>query len=300
MKLQTNIDKCEIFGEAPQKMMDFVSTATVGDVIKRDGYALVVTKTDGVILGKNTTATFAIRMEDNTLATITFKNTRKFYGTWILIVNNRVFYTSMLYPYSRQSSDFDFIPLILDDLGLNILGISKLEVALDVNVNAGKRLTNIRKDTKGYDLILHGRKVSDMQRLKGCGLWYNISRKTLEKHPTLYIENAKGLSLKTYSKRDEIWESGKYYIMDWNGWDGKIWRSEIFTKNRDINSWIKYCENSNDDTLYTSCLMHFLHNLSLPEYRLRFWRWQVQRLMRFSRKKDSKKCDVFDVIVKNI
>ncbi|MCH5174704.1 MAG: hypothetical protein J1F40_02320 [Prevotellaceae bacterium] len=179
--------------------------------------------------------------------------------------------------------------------------VTKLEVALDTNVNAGLRIKRIRKNTDGFNLILHGRNVREEERLIGCGVWHNLSRKKLESNPSEYIENYKGLSLKTYSKMDEIADVGrKQYIAEWNGLRDKMWRAEISAKSEDVKDWLDYCGRSNDKTLHSPCIMQFIYRLSEPDYRLRFWRWQSRRLMRYTRKTDDAKFDVFDVIVGNI
>lgn len=355
MKFSTNIDKCKLFGTTPMYLMEYVSTVSVGNILKRDGYSLITTQTDGFAgTEKNTSAIFDVRIGDNKLGVLTFQSSRKHNGVWTFCVDNRVFYTSFwqmsevnlntedrcsdsisipenqllnreykvpmgnstllgqlsqkrlskkpvtIYPYDRYSA-FMFIPLIIDDLRLNLRTITKLEIAFDANVNAGLRLKRIRKDTEAYNLILHGKKVTETERMTGCGLWHNFSRKKLESNPSEYIENYKGLSLKTYSKMNEIADIGKkQYIANWNGFWDRMWRSEVSTKSEDVKDWLNYCEISNDETLYTPCIMQFLYRLSEPDYRLRFWRWQSRRLMRYTRKTDDAKFDVFDVITGNI
>ena len=304
MKIKTNVDKCELFGVTPMHLIKDVENVRIGDVWNKEGYRLMAVNTDGDTTSTqtNTTVTFAILMDDVCLARITFKNSRKFYGVWTMRVSNRTFYSSTLYPnglYGYKYSDFDFIPIIINDLGLTLMTVRKLEIDVDVNVKAGKRLRDIRKNTKDYDLILHGRKVGENARLNGCGLWFEYSRNNLCNHPTEYIRNAKGLSVKTYSKRDEISNSNKDYIADWNGWNGKMWRSEVTTKNPDILRWIEYTKNQ-DYTLKTFDLMQFLHFLSIPAYRLAFWRYQSQRLIRYNRKRDNRKVDMYDVIIGKI
>lgn len=168
-----------------------------------------------------------------------------------------------------------------------------------MNVKTGKRLRDIRKNTEDYDIILHGRKVNENARLNGCGLWFEYSRNNLCLPPTEYKRNAKGLLVKTYSKRDELANSNKEYIAEWNGWQGKMWRSEVTTKNPDILRWIEYTKKQ-DYTLKTFDLMQFLHFLSMPAYRLAFGRYQTPRLLRYNRKRDNHKIDMLDVIVGNI
>ncbi|MCH5174703.1 MAG: hypothetical protein J1F40_02315 [Prevotellaceae bacterium] len=180
MKFNTNIDKCELFGTTPQNLMEYVSKVSVGDVLKREGYTLTATQTDGFVgMDRNTSVTYSVRIGDNELGKLTFKSSRRYKGVWTFRVDNRVFYTSFwempdvnsnskdccsdivsvqenplqnieykvpigdkalvellskkrlsnrcvaIYPQHRYSA-FGFIPLILDDLCLNLKNSNKI------------------------------------------------------------------------------------------------------------------------------------------------------------------------------
>lgn len=141
------------------------------------------------------------------------------------------------FSYSNEALYDDFLLAsrfyIEEALGLNFENISKIDIAIDANVNVVKRFYKIYRDST-YDLILNGRKVtSDMDAyISDVEGHYVGSRNKPYKHKTFYVHNRdRSLELRAYNKSLEIQEeSGKTYIEHHVGF-GNLYRLEVSCKN---------------------------------------------------------------------
>ncbi len=118
-----------------------------------------------------------------------------------------------------------------DALGLTFKQISKLDIALDSNINIVKRFYKIFRN-ENYSVIINGKKTSDAMNelVPEVDGHYFGSRESPYKHKTFHIRNgskSKDLQIIGYDKSLEIEEkSGKTYIEDEDGFCG-IHRLEV-------------------------------------------------------------------------
>lgn len=100
-----------------------------------------------------------------------------------------------------------------DALGLEFYRISKLDIAIDFNINVYRRLYHLFRD-EAYSLVILNKHYTNLdEEVKEVLHIAQGTRKRPLKNRAFYIENKdKSLSLKCYNKSIERLESGKSYI----------------------------------------------------------------------------------------
>lgn len=120
-----------------------------------------------------------------------------------------LFDNSLLYDYNLLVSLF----CIEDALSLEFYRVSKLDIALDFNINIHHRLYKILRDD-AYSLVILNRLYRNMdEELKGVLHVSTGTRKRPKKNNSIYIESKdKSLGLRCYNKSHELAETIKPYI----------------------------------------------------------------------------------------
>lgn len=170
---------------------------------------------------------------------------------------------------------------IEEALGLTFERISKLDIAIDSNLNVVKRFYKYLRNAD-YDLILNGTKESNMDEyitdIEGS---YSGSRKNPYKHKTFYVHNRdRTLEIRGYNKSLEIAEkSGKEYI-ERNAGFGGLYRLEVACKNhKQIMKTLHDLGIIYEEDLYAK--------LQLEEFLLLLFENFSRRLIRFTYKRKS-------------
>lgn len=103
-------------------------------------------------------------------------------------------------------------------LGLEFYRVSKIDIALDLNVNVVRRFYRLYRD-EAFSLVILGRRYSNMDEdVKEILHISTGTRKRPLKNRSFYIDNKdKSLALRGYNKSAELLESGKPYIPNISG-----------------------------------------------------------------------------------
>lgn len=186
-----------------------------------------------------------------------------------------------LYKDNEQLSHGRFY--IGETLGLTFKQISKLDIALDSNINIVKRFYKIFRD-ESYSVIINGKKTSDAMNelVPEVDGHYFGSRKSPYKHKTFHIRNgskSKDLQVVGYDKSLEIEEkSGKTYIEEEDGFCG-IHRLEVRCgSHKQISKILKDLKWSEEELFI---------RLSDEETRLLLFENISRRLIRFTKQRKS-------------
>lgn len=251
-KSKLNIDYLKLCYRQPEGVFETIASTT-GNVFHGDGYELQITERDAFVLR----AEVFIQHDGEvmSLGSLLLNNGNAFDGKAFFEFNNRAFYEAAL----ASPEKVNFIPsfgYIATDLGLEFNNCTRVDIALDTNINVLARVKKKIRNHQGYDMFLCRRKITDAdEKLQGYGEYFASTRKRLIKSPEIIIEQAKddGTRLKIYDKTRELTESrtdkaDRYY--NWLGeeWDREkdhIYRVEVSIRNNDQKD------------IYTKCRSRF-------------------------------------------
>lgn len=163
-----------------------------------------------------------------------------------------LFDNALLYDFYLLASRF----YIEDALSLEFYRVSKLDIALDLNINIHRRLYKLFRDA-AYSLIILNRQYHEMDKeVKEVLHVETGTRKRPKKNKSFYIQNKdKSLSLRCYNKSAEIVETEKSYISNISG-KLPMYRLEVsFANHKNIRKSLNideeevYCKLQDDDFL---------------------------------------------------
>lgn len=144
---------------------------------------------------------------------------------------------------------FDYIA---SDLGLEYNNCTRVDIALDTNINVLARVKKNIRNHEGLDMYLCRHKVANAdEKIQGHGEYYASTRKRLIKHPGIIIEHTKdeGTLLRIYDKTRELVEhqddkAEMYYNWlgnDWNREKDHIYRVKVSIRNEDLKDIFCKC-----------------------------------------------------------
>ena len=247
-KYKLNIDYLKLCYRQPDGIFDAIA-GTLGDIFYGDGYELRITERDISILR----AEVLIQHDGElmSLGTLMLNNGSRFMGKAFFEYSNRAFYeTSTMFP--DKANYIPYFDYIAGDLGLEYNNCTRVDIALDTNINVLARVKKNIRNHEGLDMYLCRHKVVDAdEKLPGYGEYYASTRKRLIKRPEIIIEQAKdeGTRLKMYDKTRELVEhrddkADLYYSWlgeDWNREKDHINRLEVSIRNEDLKDIYKKC-----------------------------------------------------------
>ena len=247
-KYKLNIDYLKLCYRQPEGVFETIA-GTVGDIYYGDGYELLITERDISILR----AEVLIQHDGElmSLGTLMLNNGSRFKGKAFFEFSNRAFYA----PFTMFPEKANYIPFfdyIAGDLGLEYNNCTRVDIALDTNINVLARIKKNIRNHKELDMYLCRHKIADAdEKMPGYGEYYASTRKRLIKRPEIIIEQAKeeGTRLKIYDKTRELVEHREnkadcYYNWLGDGWNREkdhIYRVEVSIRNEDLKDIYKKC-----------------------------------------------------------
>ena len=260
-KYKLNIDYLKLCYRQPEGIFETIA-GTVGDIFYGDGYELLITERDISILRAE------VLIQHNgelmTLGTLMLNNGSRFKGKAFFEFGNRAFYeTSTMFP--EKANYIPYFDYIAGDLGLEYNNCTRVDIALDTNINVLARVKKNIRNHEGLDMYLCRHKVVDAdEKLTGYGEYYASTRKRIIKRPEIIIEQAKdeGTRLKIYDKTRELVEhrddkADQYYSWlgeDWDSEKDHINRVEVSIRNEDLKD------------IYTKCRGRFVPEMQDPPF----------------------------------
>ena len=109
----------------------------------------------------------------------------------------------------EKSNYVPYFDYITNDLGLEYNNCTRVDIALDANINVLARAKKNIRNHEGLEMYLCRHKVANAdEKIQGYGEYYASTRKRLIKHPEIIIEQAKdeGTRMKIYDKTRELVE----------------------------------------------------------------------------------------------
>lgn len=152
---------------------------------------------------------------------------------WIKI-DNRVLYTP-LYP---SVSVLSYLYFIAEDLSLIYNNITRLDIAVDSNVNYPVRLKKAVRDMSLTPVVL-GKAYTEPKEIIRKLLYIHTADRIRYRTDNISLSSSdKDEALCLYNKSEEIKESGKDYIAEWDRITGTIYRAEIRLKRAAIKEFL--------------------------------------------------------------
>ena len=249
-KSKLNIDYLKLCYRQPDGLFETIAE-TAGDIYHGDGYELLITERDITILR----AEVLIQHDEEmmSLGTLLLNNGSKFKGKAFFEYCNRAFYDISL-ASPDKGNYIPFFDFIATDLGLEYNNCTRVDIALDTNINVLARVKKNIRNHQGLDMYLCRHVVTDAdEKMQGYGEYYASTRKRLIKNPEIIIEQAKdeGTRLKIYDKSRELVEhrgdkADRYYNWlgeDWDREKDHIYRVEVSIRNEDLKDIYCKCRN---------------------------------------------------------
>lgn len=192
---------------------------------------------------------------------------------WIR-VDNRVLYTP-LYPSSPVLS---YLFYIAEDLSLIYNNITRLDIAVDSGTNYPVRIKKAVRDMSLTPVVL-GKAYPEPKEIIGKLLYIHTGDRIRYRTDNITLSSAdKDEALCVYNKTEEIKESGKDYIAEWDGIKGTIYRAEVRLKRAALKDYL----NSKGLTFEELYL-----NILNKERLLDLFLFYSDRLIRFRRGRDT-------------
>lgn len=143
-----------------------------------------------------------------------------------LRLDNRILYTPM-YP---DTSIACYIYSISDSLSLSFNNITKLDIAIDGSTNFFSRIKRAIRNMELTPIVL-GSAYPEKKVIIDKLLYIHTADRERYRTGTIAISSReKDFSLSAYNKTEEIAESGKDYIADWDDMKRNIYRLEVRLK----------------------------------------------------------------------
>lgn len=243
VKSEVNIDYLKLCYRQPEGLFQEIAS-TQGNMVFRFCYdLLIIDRDEQRILAK-------VLIPDEggpwSLGTLTLNNGNSFNGRAFFEFDNRALYEVLSWlPGQRPTNFIGLIDYVADDLGLVYNNCTRIDIALDTNVNILTRLRKRIRNVDELDMYLCRHKVNGPDiKLDGYGEYYASTRRRLLKRPEIIIGQAKeeGTKLKIYDKSRELQESRpdkteRYFAWlgkDWNRDKDHIFRVEVSIRNEDL------------------------------------------------------------------
>ena len=247
-KSKLNVDYLKLCYRQPEGVFETIS-GTDGDIFYGDGYELLIKERDTNVL----CAEVHIQHDSKlmTLGTLLLNNGSKFKGKAFFEYSNRAFYEiAQMTP--EKSNYIPYFDYIANDLGLEYNNCTRVDIALDTNINVLARVKKRIRNYEALDMYLCRHRVEDAdEKIMGYGEFYASTRKRLIKHPEIIIEQAKdeGTRMKIYDKTRELVENradkaDRYYKWlgeEWNRGKDHIYRVEVSIRNEDLKDIYNKC-----------------------------------------------------------
>lgn len=284
-KWKINVDKLKICYNQPAELWQYLSKFNNDDIINYDCFQIHIID-DG--RGKDNNDKPRVKIKANVvtdegilLGKFEFNNSSKYEGKCFFTFDNKALYTTAGHYMGNKYNHLITLDFIEQQLGIEKNNITTVEVALDVNFNVIHKIQLLIKDYKNYTMYVNGNIITDAHRkIENYGEYFQRSRKRRERYPTIYLTQSREDSprLKIYNKTNEIKESGKDYINEWNEISGNVYRTEITVKNEDYKKFMEIIGQQND--IYTQIEGVCLH-FSTKEYICSLWQYITDRMLYF-------------------
>ena len=244
IKYKLNVDFLKVCYRQPEGLYENLASLEDGYYMG-NGYSLKVIEQD------ETHVLMKVIVPDAagawSLGTLILNDGAAFKGKAFFEFDNRALYEVCTRDEKRPVNCIGLMDYIADDLGLELNNCTKVDIALDTNVNVLAKMKKRIRDHQELDMYLCRRKVADADtKLDGYGEYYASTRKRLIRHPEIIISQAKdeGTRLKVYEKTRELTESRpdkkeRYFNWlgnEWNADKDRIFRVEVSLRNEDIRS----------------------------------------------------------------
>ena len=164
---------------------------------------------------------------------------------WIKI-DNMVLYTP-LYPTTSIAS---FLYFITEDLSLSYNNITRLDIAVDSSVNYPVRIKKAIRDLELTPVILR-KAYPEPKEIIDKLLYIHSGDRLRYRTTTISISSKdKDTALCAYNKTEEIQESGKDYITEWDEIKPTIYRLEVRLKRAALIDYLEKRSLSFEDIYY--------------------------------------------------
>ena len=293
-KYKLNIDYLKLCYRQPEGLFEAIDNDT-NNYIYGDGYnLLVIEKDDTRVLAK------VLVPDENgpwSLGTVTLNKGGAFQGKAFFEFDNRALYEVFTYANRRPCNYIGCLEYITDDLGLEYNNLTKMDIALDTNVNVMARMKKRIRNHEELDMFLCRHRVRNAdEKLDGYGEYYASTRKRLMRTPEIIISQARddGTRLKVYDKTRELKESrpdksARYHIWlgdDWSPEKDRIFRVEVSIRNEDQKDiWAKYADGASD--------MPFLQEIQDEDWLKRYFVEGLESLLYFRDKTTGERVAAF-------
>lgn len=152
-----------------------------------------------------------------------------------LRLDNRILYTPM-YP---DTSIACYIYPISESLLLSYNNITKIDVAVDSNVNYFSRIKKAVRNMELVPIVL-GSAYPEKKVIIDKLLYIHTADRERYRTNSISISSSeKDFSLAVYNKSEEIGESHKDYIAEWNGSLRTIYRAEVRLKRSALRDYLE-------------------------------------------------------------
>ena len=226
-----NIDLLRLCYKQPDGLFEFIADTKPNTKIPREGYYLFVVGDEDEDNPKSIICN-VVTDDGVEVGTMVFNCDGSKYGRLCFFrLQNAALYNNYI---SYKCNLIYCIDYIADDLGLEFISVTELHIANDSNINKPAKIMHLKRDNVNYDMIINRKKMDNRNdKIQGYREDWQSSR-ARKLNPTIYIEQRKENAPKLclYNKTIEIAEeSGKYYINDWNEFNGQTtYRSELRLK----------------------------------------------------------------------
>lgn len=289
-KRTITIDRLKLCFDCPFDLYDRVK----GDLVLTDD-GLFFNYEDRDVDGiRISISTFDDDFELYRIGTLTVSGSDKYKNMAFLAFTNESIYHVFGYDEAgKPYNAFKFIDMIKTHFSLRFRCVTKIELAVDTNINIINRIRKYIRNYGDYDCVINGRKVkSENEIIEKYGEYYERTRKGITKKPTLYFhQKDNSYFLKVYDKTREIEKSGKKYITE----DKHVFRAELTIKNEDIREFCKSLAKIPELSKYGdySSIEDYINN---DEFLfLLFWKY-TKRMVYFVDKKTRVRTYITDIL----
>lgn len=303
VKYVCNVDQLKICLLQPDELFenlynDLINSADYRCYRKQyDGFYLVADKK--AVNDKDITMRLFMNDDPNIdLGTFTFNNSQKYGTKCFFLYNTKIMYQKSIVIEdgidTYKANYFAYPFYAFDCLGLTFNNVTKIEIAVDVNVNAISRIQQAVSDVDTFHMILLGKNVKDpTEYLDGYYEFYQRSRLRKRRNPTLYIGKQKSsgkVVLRVYDKTRELEQARQdkeEIIKVWDDIGDYIQRLEISVGKEAFNRFLKHIRKKQPNRWDESASL-FSALGEDPELRLKMFAYFSNDLLHFKVKNHDK------------
>ncbi len=256
-KYKLNVDYLKLCYRQPVEVFETIAS-TDGDIFYGDGYDLLIKERDAATIRAE--VQILNNGEMMPLGKLLLNNGNTFSGKAFFEYTNWALYDKFSVVGNETHNYLPMFDYVADDLGLKYNNTTRVDLALDTNINVITRIRRNIRNCEGLDMFLCRRKVDDEdKKIEGYGEFYASTRRRLLRTPELIIRQAKeeGTRLKVYDKSRELAESrpdkaDRYFTWlgdDWNRKKDHIYRVEVSIRNEDLRTIHAECRKKYNDEL---------------------------------------------------